>query len=294
MGDITEIKQLTKGEVEGLLEAAERWRKVGQGREFAGRTVANLFFEPSTRTHFSFMAAQQRLGLHILNLNQGHSSTTKGETLYDTLQTLAALGVEVAVIRMKEEGVLRTMREQGVGPTLISGGEGTSSHPTQALLDLLTIKQHFGEVKGLKVAMVGDVAHSRVVHSNLSLLKKMGATVLLSGPEAMRAPALEKEASYVSIDEAVETADVMMMLRVQLERHQQALPLSVETYHQRYGLTLERGERLQSHSIIMHPGPVNRGVEIADYWVEHERTKILAQVQNGLWMRMAVMERALS
>jgi len=173
---------------------------------------------------------------------------------------------------------------------LVSAGEGCTAHPTQALLDLYTLQKHFGEVKGLTVAIIGDIRHSRVARSNLWSLKKFGIRVILSGPESMRAPDLEEHAPYFPMEEALRQADAVMMLRVQLERHQKTLFSSAEEYHRAYGLTTDRLACMQPHAVIMHPGPVNRGVEIADELVEHPRSKIFEQMACGVPVRMAVLE----
>jgi aspartate carbamoyltransferase catalytic subunit len=291
------MKALSKEQIEALLDRAEAWanRPGEQSDALAGRFVANLFFEPSTRTRFSFEVAEKRLGMHVLNVAAEHSSTTKGETLYDTLRTLQAMGVEAAVIRIRENGLLEELADR-VGIHLVNAGDGTNEHPTQCLLDLLTMRRHFGRIAGLKVAIIGDLRHSRVLGSHLHALPKLGAELILSGPPNMlrREEELPAGVRTVPLDDAIAAADVVMMLRVQLERHAHALFDSPETYHQAFGLTLERYKRIKPHAVIMHPGPFNRGVEIHTDLVEADRSLIFTQKANGVPVRMAVLENLLT
>jgi len=286
------LKSLSKDTIAALLDRAQWWAE--RPNEWCdllrGRTVANLFFEPSTRTRFSFEVAAKRLGADVLNFSAATSSVQKGESLYDTLRTLEAMGVAAAVVRLAETGALEKLAPR-LTMRLVNAGDGTGEHPTQALLDLLTIRQHFGRLEGLTVAIIGDIRHSRVARSNLYALTKFGARVLFAGPEHLMWHGHGGLAEVVSVDEAVETADVVMMLRVQRERH--ADPAGVpEDYLARYGLTVERARRMKPHAVILHPAPVNRGVEIADELVEDPRSLIFRQVTNGVAVRMAVLERA--
>lgn len=293
--NLIDTRGLSRDELTAILERA-RFYENQQGvipPRYLGRFAANLFFEPSTRTRSSFEVAEKRLGLEVLNFSENSSSTVKGETLADTLKTLAAIGVEVAVIRHSQSGIAEELTGQDTGVRLINAGDGHNAHPTQALLDLYTLHQHFGDLRGLRVAIIGDLRHSRVARSNLWSLTTMGAEVVFSGPETMRAPDLEEHAPYLPIDEAVSQADAVMMLRVQLERHRDQLFTSAEAYHRRYGLTLERFARMRDHAVILHPGPVNRNVELVDELVEHPRSKVFEQMKNGVWVRMAVLERVL-
>jgi aspartate carbamoyltransferase catalytic subunit len=290
------MKELSKEQIETLLARAGEWAKRPnvQGDSLAGRFVANLFFEPSTRTRFSFEVAQKRLGAHVLNFTAEASSTTKGETIYDTLRTLESMGVEAAVIRTKQNGLFQELADR-VGLHLINAGDGTNEHPTQCLLDLLTMKQRFGRIADLRVAIIGDLRHSRVLGSHLHALPKLGAELVLAGPPGMMRAEEEIPSGVrvIDIDEAVRTSDVVMMLRVQLERHEQAVFESAEAYHQAYGLTLERANSMKPGAVIMHPAPVNRGVEIHTDLVECERSLIFTQVSNGVAVRMAVLEQIL-
>ncbi|MBR8658170.1 MULTISPECIES: aspartate carbamoyltransferase catalytic subunit [unclassified Brevibacillus] len=290
------MKELTTDQIERLLDRAEYWaeRPGVQTDVLKGRFIANLFFEASTRTRFSFEVAQKRLGAHVLNFIPETSSTVKGETIYDTIRTLEAMGVEAAVIRTKKDGLLTELASE-VSLHLINAGDGTNEHPTQCLLDLLTMRQQFGRIEGLTVAIIGDLRHSRVLGSHLHALPKLGANLLLAGPASMMPPAqiVPDGVKKVDIDEAVQTADVVMMLRVQLERHTDALFVSKEEYHRAHGLTLERAKMMKPGAVIMHPAPVNRGVEIHSDLVECEKSLIQKQVTNGVAARMAVLETVL-
>jgi len=257
---------------------------------YQDRFVANLFLEPSTRTRFSFEVAEKKLGAHPINFESGSSSLQKGESLLDTLRTLEAMGVEVAVIRLREEGLLEPLTKK-LNIRIINAGEGKNEHPSQALLDLYTIKSYFKEIKGLNVAIIGDIAHSRVARSNYHLLKKMGANIFFSGPNDLMPKDLA--GTHLPINDAIANADVVMMLRVQYERLEQKLSLSQEEYNLEYGFTKGRLKLLQPHAIILHPAPVNRGVEMDDFVVEHSQTKVFEQIKNGVWIRMAIIERAL-
>lgn len=288
------LKDLSKEQIIQLLERAEYWaaRPTEQADILRGRFVANLFFEASTRTRFSFEVAQKRLGAHVLNFIPETSSTVKGETVYDTIRTLEAMGVEAAVIRTKKEGLLQELAES-VDLKLINAGDGTNEHPTQCLLDLLTMKRQFGKLSGLTVAIIGDLRHSRVLGSHLHALPKLGVNLLLAGPATMMPAQIPQGVKIVEMEEAVQTADVVMMLRVQLERHADSLYLSKEEYHKAHGLTLERAKMMKSGAVIMHPAPVNRGVEIHTDLVECETSLIQTQVTNGVAARMAVLETLL-
>jgi aspartate carbamoyltransferase catalytic subunit len=215
----------------------------------------------------------------------------KGESIYDTVRTLESMGIDAGVIRMKPNGLLAELAQKIKVP-LINAGDGNNEHPTQALLDLYTMRKHFGHIRGLHVAIIGDIQHSRVARSNYWALRTLGAKVSLCAPPSMQAPELGEYAPYITMEEAVQ-ADVVMMLRVQMERHEGSLFGSAEEYRAAYGLTVERAERMAPHAIIMHPAPVNRNVEIDDELVECPRSKIFPQMGHGVPIRMAVIERAL-
>ncbi|GAB2702637.1 aspartate carbamoyltransferase catalytic subunit [Paenibacillus thermoaerophilus] len=285
------LKDISDSEIVSILDRAAYWEQQPEKvhRTLAGNFVANMFFENSTRTRFSFEVAEKRLGAEVLNFTAAVSSVQKGESIYDTVRTLESMGIDAGVIRLKPIGVLPELAAK-IRVPLINAGDGNNEHPTQALLDLYTMRKHFGSVRGLTVSIIGDILHSRVARSNLWGLTKLGAKVQFCAPPNMRAP--ELDAPYVSIDEALK-ADVVMMLRVQLERHTTGLISSAEEYRAQYGLTEERAAKLAPHAIIMHPAPVNRNVEIDDALVEHEKSRIFTQMANGVPIRMAVVERAL-
>lgn len=253
--------------------------------------VANLFFEPSTRTKCSFEVAERRLGLDVIPFEVSTSSVLKGETLYDTVKTLEAMGLDAVVIRHKMEQYYADLVGR-TGVSILNAGDGCGHHPTQSLLDLLTIWQEFGRFNGLKVAIIGDIRHSRVARSNANILKRLGAEVVFSGPKEWFDESLLDNGGYEDIDTAIETSHVVMLLRIQHERHHEVNNSTKEDYHEKFGLTIEREQRMMKDSIIMHPAPVNRGVEIADTLVECERSRIFKQVDNGVYVRMAVLKRA--
>jgi aspartate carbamoyltransferase catalytic subunit len=287
------LKGMSAEDIVGILDRAAYWE--GQPNKVCdvlqGRFVANMFFENSTRTRFSFEIAEKRLGAQVLNFSAAASSVEKGESIYDTVRTLESMGIDAGVIRLKPIGVLAELAEHIKAP-LINAGDGNNEHPTQGLLDIYTMRKHFGAIKGLTVAIVGDILHSRVARSDLWGLIALGAKVKFCAPPNMQAPELAEFAPYVSIDEALKS-DVVMPLRVQLERHERGMLNSAEEYRAKYGLTAERAARMEPHAIIMHPAPVNRGVEIDDELVECAKSKIFEQMGNGVPIRMAVLERAL-
>ncbi|MDN4620560.1 aspartate carbamoyltransferase catalytic subunit [Paenibacillus sp. PsM32] len=286
------LKGMSQPELVSILDRAAYWdaHTEKQVSVLQSRFVANMFFENSTRTRFSFEMAEKRLGAEVLNFTSAVSSVEKGESIYDTVRTLESMGIDAGIIRLKPSGVLQELAEK-VNVPLINAGDGNNEHPTQGLLDLYTMRQEFGELKGLHVAIVGDILHSRVARSNLWALQTMGAKVSFCAPSNMRADDIG-EVSYISMEEALQ-ADVVMMLRVQLERHAVGMLKSAEEYRLQYGLTEERAARMKQHAIIMHPAPVNRNVEIDDALVESPKSKIFPQMQNGVPIRMAVIERAL-
>jgi aspartate carbamoyltransferase catalytic subunit len=294
MTNLLSLNHLTTEEIDWILNRAEAIRGMGNdGWHRPTHTlVANLFFEPSTRTRFSFETAERRLGFQVLNFSSAVSSTQKGETLYDTVRTLQAIGVRAIVVRHPREGYYRQLADVGsIDLSILNAGDGAGDHPTQALLDLLTIRQEFMSFKGLAVAIIGDLRYSRVARSDAEVLTRLGASVLLSGPEEWRND--ELPGRRVSVDEAIEAADAVIMLRIQHERHERAMSMTKETYHQRYGLTRARAARMKRSSIIMHPGPVNRGVELDDDLVESPASRYFKQIENGVAVRMAAFEWAL-
>lgn len=269
----------------------------------AGIAVCTLFFEPSTRTRLSFQRAAQRLGADVLNFDAATSSTTKGETPRDTLKNIEAMGVRGFVIRHHEDGVLNELaRHVNADTRIINAGDGRSAHPTQGLLDMLTLRQAKGEdFSRLKVAIVGDVLHSRVARSDLHALRTLGvAEIRVCGPAALLPPVNDSGGMLhgcevtQDFDEALEGVDVLMMLRLQRERMEQGLVASLDDYHRDYGLTEARLKRAAPDAVVMHPGPINRGVEIDDAVADGPRSLILQQVANGVAVRMAVLETLLA
>ena len=292
MKHLVTVSTLETNEILEILDSAENYRRNKQGWKPEEKMfVANLFFEASTRTRCSFEMAEQQLGLTTIPFEVTTSSVQKGETLYDTIETLASIGVQSVVIRHPQDRYYEALQEK-VSIPIINAGDGCGQHPTQCLLDLLTIRQEFGSFKGLKVVIVGDLRHSRVARSNAEMLTKLGATVYFAGPEEWKDEE-NRHGTYLDIDEAIETVDVVMLLRIQFERHEENTSELAQNYHSRFGLTVERERKMKSHSIILHPAPVNRGVEIADELVECERSRIFKQMQNGVYIRMAVLARAL-
>lgn len=283
------MNDIPADEIMRILKNAERFKTGKTMLQETPKFVANLFFEPSTRTRFSFEVAEKRLGLNVLNFDASHSSVQKGETLYDTVRTLEAIGTNAVVIRHPENEYFTDLQEK-VSIPILNAGDGCGHHPTQSLLDLLTIQQEFNHFEGLTISIHGDIKHSRVARSNAEALNRLGANVLLSGPEEWRDPSSEV-GQYVSTDEAIQTSDVVMLLRIQHERHH-GNNEELSDYHRRFGLTLEREKAMKQSAIIMHPAPVNRGVEIANELVESRRSRIFKQMENGVYVRMAVLKRA--
>ena len=287
---------LTDREVMGLIRRAGEFKQGAKWHPEERQYFAtNLFFENSTRTHKSFEVAEKKLGLEVIEFEASRSSVQKGETLYDTVLTMSAIGVDVAVIRHGKENYYdELIQSKTIQCSIINGGDGSGQHPTQCLLDLMTIYEEFGGFEGLKVAIVGDITHSRVAKSNMQLLNRLGAEIYFSGPEEWYDHQFDVYGQYVPLDEIVEKVDVMMLLRVQHERHDGKESFSKEGYHLEYGLTNERATRLQKHAIIMHPAPVNRDVEIADSLVENSQSRIVQQMSNGVYTRMAILEAILA
>jgi aspartate carbamoyltransferase catalytic subunit len=273
--------------------AALAGREVKKLPTLRGRTVVNLFYEDSTRTRISFEAAAKRLSADVINFSAKGSSVSKGESLKDTALTLQAMGADAVVIRHPASGAPHRLA-QWVDGSVVNAGDGTHEHPTQALLDAYTMRSRLGKLDGLKVAIVGDVLHSRVARSNVLLLTTLGAQVTLVGPPTLIpndvAPALSPstKVSY-DLDSVLPDMDVVMMLRVQTERMQDSYFPSAREYSRRYGLDLARMRRLPEHAIVMHPGPMNRGMEITPEVADSSRSTIVEQVANGVSARMAVL-----
>jgi aspartate carbamoyltransferase catalytic subunit len=257
-----------------------------------GRTVVNLFFEDSTRTRISFEAAAKRLSADVINFSAKGSSVSKGESLKDTALTLQAMGADAVIVRHQHSGAPhRLAHAKWTKGAVINAGDGTHEHPTQALLDAFTMRRHLGDLEGKNITIVGDVLHSRVARSNVLLLDTLGANVTIVAPPTLLPVGVEKwpvETSY-DLDSSLEKADAVMMLRVQLERMKASFFPSAREYSRRYGLDTARVNRLPDHAIVMHPGPMNRGMEITADVADHVRSVIVEQVTNGVAVRMAVL-----
>ena len=283
---------LSVEEINNLLQQADEFSKGKVSKAKTEIFVSNLFFEDSTRTKTSFDVAQRKLGLHVVPFDVSASSVNKGESLYDTVKTLKSIGIDLCVIRHKTENYYNEF--EGIDISIINGGDGTGNHPSQNILDLMTIHQEFGKFKGLKVGIVGDVKHSRVANSNAEVLRKLGAKVYFSGPEKWFDEGAIINGTYLDIDDLIKEVDVLMLLRIQHERHDEEKgKFSPEKYHKKFGLTVEREKKMKKNAIIMHPAPINRGVEIADELVECKRSRIFKQMENGVFARMAILKTAL-
>lgn len=289
--DLISIDQLSDGDIRHLLDSALRnFEDPTPSQALAGKILFNLFYENSTRTSMSFAVAALRVGATPVALSVEHSSVRKGETLEDTAATLDAMGPDAIVIRHRENGAPARVAEIARAP-VINAGDGTNEHPTQALLDAATLLHHFGRIEGLKVAICGDIRHSRVARSNALLLPRLGAEVRLAGPPALLPDELIAQRT---VDEAIEGADVVMMLRVQRERLEEELGDAPGEYLSRYGLTAERLASAAPGAVVMHPGPMNRGVEIDGAIADCERSLIVRQVAMGVAVRRACLEWVLA
>lgn len=293
--DLLGIKELSKEEITLILDTASGFRDVlrrdiKKVPALRGKTAVNLFFEPSTRTRTSFELAEKRLSLDVLNLSVTTSSVVKGETLMDTALNVQALGVDFMVIRHPSSGVPHLL-SGNIKASVINAGDGTNEHPTQALLDAFTMMEKKGRIEGLRVAIVGDILHSRVAKSNIYLLTKFGAEVRLIGPPTLVPKGLEQLGvkTFYDMETGLKDADVVMMLRIQMERQDKGFFPSTLEYSRYWGLNMERLLLADKEAIVMHPGPMNRGLEIASDVADGPRSVILEQVTNGIAVRMAVM-----
>lgn len=296
--DLLGIRDLTAAEIKGILDTAENFREIST-REIKkvpalrGKTVINLFFESSTRTRTSFELAAKRLSADAVNISIASSSLSKGETLIDTALNLDAMAPDCIVVRHSSAGVPHQLAQVSKA-AIVNAGDGSNEHPTQALLDAMTIREHKGKIGGLNVAIVGDILHSRVARSNIHLLTKMGATVRVAGPKPLVpldfAHLVQNGLSVSSnIEEAIRDADVVMILRIQRERQDSAFFPTLREYAIHYGLTQERLDLAKKDAIVLHPGPMNRGIEISSDVADSSRSLILDQVKYGVAVRMAVL-----
>jgi aspartate carbamoyltransferase catalytic subunit len=299
MSSLLSTENLSELEISALFRQADELVNAGFPQKISPKIVACLFFEPSTRTRMSFQTAAYRLGHRVLTMEMAESSLIKGESQVDTVLNVAAMNPDAIVVRYGNSPELDALLPKLDIP-IVNGGSGTKAHPTQALLDAYTLHREFsGAVRGRKVLIVGDIAHSRVAHSNFDVLAKLGAEIGVCGPEVLlpsSTSVTQKIQRFTNLDEAVEWADVYMGLRIQLERHQ-ATDLSLKSmgdYHQHFGLTPDRLKRLKKNAIIMHPGPINHGVEFANEVGLDPRNRIFAQVTNGVAIRAAVLAQVLT
>ena len=286
MKGLLTLKSLSNEQIHDILTYAISLKE-GLEVSYEGKKFSTLFFENSTRTHYSFVAAMMNLGIKVIDVNVTGSSVNKGESLYDTVKTFEALGIDGVVIRHSQDEYFKEL--EGINIPIFNGGDGKTNHPTQSLLDLMTIYEEYGHFEGLKCCIIGDISHSRVAHTNITVMQQLGMDVYVSGPEEFN----DNSAPYLTIDEAIKTCDVIMLLRVQFERHSENMSMTNEEYHKEFGLTLERVNMMKDNAIIMHPAPVNRGVEIASDVVECEKSRIFKQMTNGVYVRMAVISMVL-
>jgi aspartate carbamoyltransferase catalytic subunit len=291
------LKDVCKDDILTILDTADKFYDVLSAENYAsasdmlkGKTVVNLFYENSTRTRISFELAQKRLGANPLNFSVSGSSVSKGETLKDTVQNIEAMKIDMIVVRHSASGVPGFLTEFS-DAVVINAGDGFNEHPTQALLDIMTIRQKIGRLEGVKVAIIGDILHSRVARSNVWGMKTLGMDVTLCGPSTLlpQHPELLGVKTTTDVYEAVKDADAVMLLRLQLERQDSGLFPSVREYRKLYGLDMEKLSQMKESAVIMHPGPINRSVEIASEVADCKRSVILDQVTNGVAARMAVL-----
>ena len=293
--DLLGIEKLTGKEINQYLSLANRFVKVLERPipivpSLRGKTILTLFFEPSTRTQISFSVAAKRLSADIINFSQATSSVSKGETLLDTARNIEAMKVDGVIVRHSASGAAKFLADQ-LDAFIINAGDGSHEHPTQALLDLMTMRQNFDNFKNLKVLIIGDIAHSRVARSNIFGLKTLGARVAICAPPTMIPLGIDKLGVdvFYNLDDVIGDFDVVMALRIQLERQGAGLFPSIREYRTLYGLTKERVHKMKPKSIVMHPGPTNRGVEIDPDVADSDKSVILDQVKNGVAVRMAIL-----
>lgn len=285
------------------LDAEDAMDLIHEAQAFkAGKTVElkrpayamNLFFEDSTRTKSSFQMAQLKLGMKIINFNAKTSSVNKGETLYDTLKTVESIGVDIAVIRHPENDYYQALlKHPQLKIGIVNAGDGSGQHPSQCLLDMMTIAEQFHCFHDLKVLIVGDIAHSRVARSNAQMLTRLGAKVYFAGPRAWFDESFSQYGEYGDLDKLLPEMDVVNLLRIQNERFDASADTASQDFHERYGLTKARYDQMKEQAIIIHPAPVNRGVEIDSDLVESPKSRIFTQMQNGVFVRMAILARIL-
>jgi aspartate carbamoyltransferase catalytic subunit len=293
--DLLGIEELNREQILAILDTAEPFKEISERPikkvpVLRGKTIVNAFFENSTRTRISFEFAEKRLSADTVNFAAGGSSVSKGETLVDTARNLEAMRIDMVVIRHPSSGAARFLGQR-IASNVVNAGDGKHEHPTQALLDLLTIRDHLGRLDGVKVCIVGDILHSRVARSNIWALRKVGAEVAVCGPATLLPPEVRELGVTVfrRIEEAIEWADALNILRLQLERMQGGFVPSLREYNRTFGVTQARLQRAPRELLILHPGPMNRGVEIDSSVADGPHSVILEQVTNGVAVRMAVL-----
>ncbi|MEX0979988.1 MAG: aspartate carbamoyltransferase catalytic subunit [Gemmatimonadota bacterium] len=293
--DLIGLEYLSADQLRGILDTAEPFKEISERRikkvpVLRGKTIVNLFMEPSTRTRISFEFAEKRLSADTVNIASTGSSVQKGETLVDTARNLEAMRIDMVVIRHWASGAARFLAER-IPSNVVNAGDGAHEHPTQALLDILTLRDHLGKIEGLKVCIVGDILHSRVARSNIFGLLKLGAEVGVCGPKTLLPPALEEMGVRVfrRVEEAIEWSDALNVLRLQIERMQSSYVPSLREYNRVYGISSARLAAAKRDILVLHPGPMNRGVEIDSDVADGPHSVILKQVTNGVAVRMAVL-----
>jgi aspartate carbamoyltransferase catalytic subunit len=293
--DLVGLEHLSADQIRAILDTAEPFKEISERQikkvpVLRGKTIVNLFYEASTRTRVSFEFAEKRLSADTVNIAASGSSIQKGETLVDTARNLEAMRIDMVVMRHPSSGAAQFLAER-IPSNVINAGDGRHEHPTQALLDMLTLRDHFGRIEGLKVCIVGDILHSRVARSNIFGLRKLGAEVAVCGPRTLVPAGIEELGAtrFDRIEEAIEWADALNILRLQLERMQAGYLPSLREYNQTFGVSRERVEAAPRDLLILHPGPMNRGVEIDSDVADGPQSVILDQVTNGVAVRMAVL-----
>src|SRR6056297_2755914 len=293
--DFLGLYDVSEKDIYKILDTAESMkeiftRTVKKVPTLRGKTIVNLFFEPSTRTKSSFDLAAKRLSADVMSISKSTSSVAKGESLLDTAKTMEVMGADVVVIRHSAPGAAEFLANN-VEASVLNAGDGAHAHPTQALLDIYSIKEKMGQIDGLKVLIVGDIAHSRVARSNIWGLNKLGAEVAVAGPQTLIPREIEKMGVkvYSDLDRALEDVDVVNILRIQMERQESGLFPSIREYREIYGMNAERLERIGKKAVIMHPGPMNRGIEIESSVADSSQSVITEQVKNGVAIRMALL-----
>ena len=284
MKNLLRLQDLSIEEINNILDLAQSIKDKKISPLVENKIIANLFFERSTRTHYSFATAEARLGCKTIDFSPNSSSMKKGETFYDTIKTFESFGVDGLVIRDAKNQWYKELINKIKVP-IINAGDGSADHPTQTLLDLLTIKQEFGKFEGLKVLVVGDISHSRVAHSNILNMRRLGMEVFVSAPDIFK----DNQYNYVDFDEYISKVDVINMLRIQNERLEKDCKYNVQQYNKEFGLNNERLRKMKPNAIIIHPAPFNRNVEINDDVIESKPSRIFKQISNGVYIRMAVL-----